>query len=122
MMLTGYSGVNGIVQFLTIVILFVIVVAITLFATRWMSNYQKGKSLGTNIEIIETYRISVNKYVQIIRVGDKYLAIAVGKDEVTFLSEVAQDEIHLPERTSMPMPDFASILEKIRNKNNKKQE
>lgn len=119
MMLTGYSGVNGIVQFLTVVILFVIVVAITLFATRWMSNYQKGKSIGANIEIIETYRISVNKYVQIIRVGDKYLAIAVGKDEITFLSEIVQDEIRLPEKNNMPMPDFASILEKIRSKNKK---
>lgn len=116
MVLTEYSSANGFVQFLTVVILFIIVMAITLFATRWMTNYQKGKSYGANIEVIETYRIAVNKYIQIIRIGEKYLAVAVGKDEVTFLSEVEQEDIRLPEKMSSPMPNFASVLEKIKIK------
>ncbi len=115
MLLTVSDSANGIIQFLTVFVIFVFVVAITLFTTRWIGNYQKGKSLGANIEVIETYKITNNKYVQIIRMGEKYLAIAIGKDEITFLTELTEDGIHLTENVSEPMLDFASVLEKIKN-------
>ena len=73
------------VQFMTVLILFVFVLAITAFVTRWIGGYQKGKSAGANMELIESLRLSSNKYVQIVRIGRKYLAVAVCKDTVTIL-------------------------------------
>ncbi|MDR2889628.1 MAG: flagellar biosynthetic protein FliO [Lachnospiraceae bacterium] len=113
-MLTLTAGNGGVVQLLTVVVIFVFVLAITYLSTKWLANYQKGRSVGSNIEVIETYRLTVNKYVQIVRIGNKYLAIAVGKDEVTFLTELNHDDLHLPEVVSGTMPDFASVLEKIK--------
>ncbi len=41
-----------------------------------------------NMEIVEGLRLSPNKFLQIVRVGDKYVCIAVGKDEVTYICDV----------------------------------
>lgn len=113
---TMSGSINAITQFLTLIFIFIIVIVITLIATRWIANYQKGSSLisGANIETVETYRLTANKYVQILRVGDKYLAVAVGRDEVTFLTELSPDEIRFKEAKVSNTPDFAGLLSKLK--------
>lgn len=113
-MLALSGSTNGIAQFLTVLIIFIFVLAITFLSTKWLANYQKSHTAGTNIKVIETVRLTVNKYIQIVKVGDKYLVVAIGKDEVTFLCEINPEELHLPEATSGSRPDFASVLEKIK--------
>ena len=48
--------------------------AATYFATRFVGNYQKNKLSGSNIQILETMRISNTKYIQVIKVGGKCFA------------------------------------------------
>jgi flagellar protein FliO/FliZ len=108
------DGITGIVQFVTVVVIFIFVVGITLITTRWIANYQKGSAITGNIEVIETFRLTTNKYVQIIRVGEKYLAIAIGKDEVHMLAELAEEDLQLDRSNQGVMPDFAGILGKFR--------
>ncbi|MDR0220862.1 MAG: flagellar biosynthetic protein FliO [Lachnospiraceae bacterium] len=108
------DGITGIVQFVTVVVIFIFVVGITLIATRWLANYQKGSALTGNIEVIETFRLTTNKYVQIIRVGEKYLAIAIGKDEVHVLAQLAEEEIKRAPAGQGVIPDFAGILARFR--------
>ena len=88
MYLTVLTGVNGIVQLITVAVLFIIVLVMTYFTTRFIGNYQKGHLSCTNIQIIDTMRLSQNKLIQIVRTGDKYFAIAVCKDTVTLLGEI----------------------------------
>ena len=116
MMLLTTDAVSGIAQFITVLILFVAVLWVTWAVTKWTAGYQKGKWAGGNIEMLESVRIASDKYVQIIRVADKYLAVAVAKDTVTFLAE-------LDESALMPRADeagvkmnFQELLEKVREK------
>lgn len=122
MLLTVSNSTNSYLQFLTVLIIFVFVLGITWFFTRWMANLQKGRTHGANIEIIETYKITANKYVQIIKTGDKYLAIGIGKDTITMLAEIPAEQIHLPDKAGDAMPDFKKIFEKakIMDKDRKK--
>lgn len=122
MLLTVSSSTNSFLQFLTVLIIFVFVLGITWFFTRWMANLQKGRTYGSNIEVIETYKITVNKYIQIIKTGDKYLAIGIGKDTITMLAEIPAEQIHLPDKEGDTMPDFKKIFEKakIMDKDRKK--
>jgi flagellar protein FliO/FliZ len=108
------DGITGIVQFVTVVVIFIFVVAITLLTTRWIANYQKGSAFTGNIEVIETFRLTTNKYVQIIRVGEKYMAIAIGKDEVHLLAELAKEDIQRAPAGQGLMPDFAGILGRLK--------
>lgn len=49
-----------------------------------------------NFEIIDSMRLSNNKYIMIIRVGNRrYFAVGVGKDEFTKLGELSEDEVIL---------------------------
>ena len=117
------DGVNSIVQLLTLVFIFVFVLAIAVIATRWIVKYQRGAAVATindasrvtNIEIVETYRLTIDKYVQIIRVGERYLAIAIGKNEVSLLTELSQDELHFVTENPNAMIDFAGLFTKFKN-------
>lgn len=101
------------VQFMTVLILFVFVLGITAFVTKWIGGYQKSRSVGANMELIESLRLSNNKYVQIVRVGRKYLAVAVCKDTVTMLSEVPEEDLNFPEGSLGGASTFRDVLAKI---------
>ena len=80
-------------QFITVLLIFVVVLGITAVVTRWVATYQKQQCVNQNIEVIETTRIANNKYIQIIRAGEKYMVIAVCKDTVTMLGEIPEEQL-----------------------------
>lgn len=121
MLLSLSSKTNSFLQFLTVLILFVVVLVITYMTTRWISNYQKGKNQGANIEVIETTRIAPNKVVQIIRIGEKYIAVASGKDEVTMLTEIPKEELNLFDGGS-GSTDFSQVFERVKKLTEKEKE
>lgn len=100
-------------------IVFVLVLVATYFFTRWMAGYQKEKTSGGNIEIIETARISTTKYIQIVRIGNKYIAIGVGKDEITNLGEISGEELIIKEGDPGETVSFREILEKFKSEKKK---
>lgn len=114
MLLSVTTRMDSYLQFITVLILFVFVLVITYLVTKWIAKYQKGKALVGNLEVIETCKLASNKYVQIIRVGSKYLVIAVGKDEVHMLSELTEDQLSFRELEQEQMVNFASVLEKMK--------
>ncbi|MBO5474195.1 MAG: flagellar biosynthetic protein FliO [Lachnospiraceae bacterium] len=105
------------IQFLTILIIFVFVLAVTYWVTKWTAGYQKSKTVGANMEMIETLRLTNNKYVQIIRVGQKYLAVAVCKDTVTMLAEIPADELCLSEGEGSKVSSFRDVLARVQKGN-----
>ncbi len=101
---------DGYVQFITVLIIFVLVLAVTALVTKWIASYQKEQSVNVNIEVIETTRISNNKYIQVIRLGERYVAVAVCKDTVTLLGEIPKEQ--LKERNGSPNFRFKDILDR----------
>ena len=114
MLLSVATRMDSYLQFVTVLILFVLVLAITYLVTKWIANYQKGKAIVGNLEVIETCRITANKYVQIVRAGSKYLVIGLGKDEIHMLSELSEDEINLQDVRKEQTMDFSSILDEVK--------
>lgn len=116
MLLAEVSKLDSIIQFLTVLIIFVFVLGATWFTTRYIAGVQKGKLKGNNFEIIDSFRISQNKYMQIIRIGDRYLAIAVCKDTVTVLTELSEDVVIRPEEAGMGSPiQFEEFFKKAKS-------
>lgn len=113
-MILAVSGrTDSYVQFMTILVLFVFVLGITYVVTRWIGGYQKSAASNANMEVVETLRMSNNKYVQIIRIGQKYLAVAVCKDSVTMLTEIPKEDLCLAEGSSGGLSGFKDVLTKI---------
>ena len=104
-------------QFLTVILVFVLVLAITYLTTRFVGNYQKARSVNRNFEVIETYRITNGKYLQIVKIGEKYVVIGIGKDNVTNICELSADDIKpAPESPGLGVDAFKSLLDKARER------
>ena len=114
------SGWESFFQLIGVLLVFVFVLVVTYFCTRFIANYQKGVTANKNIRVIETFRVANNKFIQIIEVGRAYFVIAVSKDTVTLLGEIDKEElIWLPDRdTQSPMvrENFQEILQKLKDK------
>ena len=101
-------------QFISVLIIFILVLGATYFVTKWIADYQRGTTAaGKNIQIMETCRISQTKYIQIIRIGGRYTAIAVSKDQVTSLGDVKEEDLIFKDETQENV-NFKDVLEKIK--------
>ncbi len=93
MLLTVVSRVESVAQFFTVLIIFIAVLGLTWLTTRYIAGFQKGSMKGSNIEIVDSFRLSQNKVIEIVRIADKFVAIAVCKDTVTVLAQLSEDAI-----------------------------
>jgi flagellar protein FliO/FliZ len=121
MILLVSERVDSYLQFFTVLIVFVFVLALTYWVTKWTAGFQKSRTTGANMEIIETLRLSNSKYVQIIKVGQKYLAVAVCKDTVTMLTEIPEGDLNLNGDETARM-SFKDVLAKIQKGNSLEKE
>ncbi len=91
------GSVSNFLQFIVVLLIFIFVLVLTYVVTKLLAGYQQGNMTNKNIKTIETYRITQNKYIQIVQIGNKYVAISVCKDTVTFLTELSEEDIiYLP--------------------------
>lgn len=109
---------DSIIKLITAVIVFAFVLVITYLTTRFIGNYQAKSMHGRNFDVLETYRISPNKYMQIIRAGSRYLVIAVCKDSITMLAELDETEIDVSDtdetKKTMSVPAFSDMFEQMK--------
>lgn len=119
MILLASAG-ESIFELIVVLVIFVGILLLTYYTTKWIAGYQKGRMVNQNLELIETLKITNNKYVQILRAGkDKYLVIGVGKDEISRLGELTEDEVKLlSEDASEEKATFRNILDSFRKNHN----
>lgn len=108
---------DSIGQLLTVILIFIFVLALTYFATKLTAGLQRGRLAGSNVEILETYKIAPTKYIQVVKIGKKYFSYVVCKDTVTLLGEMAEDDITAPGREETGQAatiNFKEIFDKFR--------
>ncbi len=115
---------QSLIQLIGVLIIFLFVLIITYFTTKWVGGFQKTQMSRGNLSVVETVRIANNKYIQIVKVGDVYLVIAVGKDEVTKLAELSEDQLSYLqlEDSGRTQESFQDILNKLKEHFPKKQD
>lgn len=129
------SSLDSFVQLVGVIVVFALVLILTYFTTKWIGGFQKAQMAGRSFQVIDTIRIAGGKYIQVLKMGDVYLVVAVGKDTVTLLAQLTEDEIGLTEEQiknagqSAGVPSgvatqetFQEILEKIKGHFPKKQD
>lgn len=115
------SGWESFFQLVGILLIFLFVLVLTYLVTKWIAGYQQGITLHRNIQVMETFRVNNNKFIQIIQVGKKYLVISVCKDTINVLTELTEDQL-----TSFPSAEdrkeiklnesFQEILDNLKKK------
>lgn len=114
------SSLKSVGQLICVILLFLFVLFLAYVAARIAGSFQSSfLNKRSNVKVIEVFRLSNNKVIEIVKIGDRYLALAVCKDSVTVLTELAGNEIKEQETALEPI-DFKNILEKIRNEKHDK--
>ncbi|MCR4721090.1 MAG: flagellar biosynthetic protein FliO [Lachnospiraceae bacterium] len=89
---------NSALKLVGLVLLCAIIIVACYYTTRFIgkkSQGVQGQAGGKNIKALETFRVTQNKYLQLIKCGDKYLLIGVSKDNITVLSEIDGESLLL---------------------------
>jgi flagellar protein FliO/FliZ len=107
---------DSFVQFITVLLIFVFVLAITYFVTRWIGGFNRRQSISGNIEVIESARIAPNIFVEIVRIGKRYVALSVSKESSAYICDVPEEDIVFREDGSAGGVNFSDILNKVRNR------
>lgn len=109
------SKLQSIGQLICVFLLFLFVLFLAYMAARVTGSLQAGAlNKYSNIKVIEIYRLSNTKLIEIVQIGAKYYALAVGKDDIQVICQLDPDEIKRQETTIEPI-NFKNILEKMKN-------
>lgn len=115
-----FSKWDSFFQLIGVLLIFLFVLVITYVTTRWIGQYQQGMMQNKNIQVVETFRVSNNKFIQIIQVGKKYLVISVCKDVVNILTELTEEDLiwkpSQEERGVKVNENFQQIFTKLKDK------
>jgi len=110
------SSSNSIWELIGLVLLLIVILIATYYTTRFVGR-AKGNQLRTgNFDLIDSYRISPNKMLQIIKVSGKYLVIAISKENIEFITELEEDKVTIRDLGSTNKQSFKKIFENIKGK------
>lgn len=113
---SGFSAGWSIVKLILITVL---VLVLAFYSTRMIAKYQNNTwSAKNNIQFIESYRVGGNKMIAIAKIGEKYYALGIGKEEIHVIAELDKDDLRLPEQvkdTSDKMAPKMSFKEVLAN-------
>lgn len=109
---------DNFLQFISVLFVFVVILIVAYFVARWIGAQGQGRGQfgNRNIRVVEGYRMGPNKTIQIVKVGNKFFVLGVGKDEISYLGEVEEEDLAITEDTMKPLLDFKDFLAKAKNK------
>ena len=115
---------RSLMQLIGVLIIFVFVLIITYFTTKWVGGFQKTQMFKGNLTVLETIRIANGKFLQLVKAGEQYFVIAVGKDEVTKIAELTEDQLSVQTSDDMKnsQESFQEIFNKLKDHFPKKQD
>jgi len=120
------DSINGSLELLGMLIIFILILVATYYTTKWIGKSDIVNGSARNIIVLETYRISPGKVIQIVKTGKKYLVIGVTKEHIEMLTELSEDEYDEQPIVTKKELKFQDVLLKVKNeafkKRNKKDE
>lgn len=99
-----------------LVLLLVVILIAAYYTTKFVGNYKFGQLRTSNFKLIDSYHIAPNKMLQIVKVANKYIVLAVSKDSIEYITELEESEVMLRDTGSVEKLSFKKILEKIKEK------
>lgn len=114
------SGTIGnILQLIGLIIVFILILFATYYTSRWIGKNSFTQQRAANIQVIETFRLSQTKYIQIIRAGtERYFVIAVSKEDITYIAELnKEDIIFRDDNQAAEKISFSDIMKKLKKQN-----
>jgi flagellar protein FliO/FliZ len=116
----GISNLDSLFQLIGVSILFIIILVVTYYTTRFVGGVKMGITRNSNFKVLETFKVTQNKYLQLIQIGTRYFVISVSKDDIRFLAELNETEIMLQEESKLPKNNFTELFHSVMKKQQEK--
>ena len=117
MVLMRTSGTIGsLAQIFGMLVAFALIVAAAYFVSKYFGKYALKAKENSNIKVVETSRITVDKYLQIIDVNGQYFLIGISKNNINLISEIDSDRIKACTPKEIEKFSFKEFLEKAKSK------
>ena len=112
-LITKYSTFAGIFKLIFLVIIFIVILVLSYLVTKWYANSGLVKNKTNNIEIKESFQLAPGKTISIVRIGEKYIALAQFKDNVVKLAELTEEELILNREVEISDSSFKDVFSNI---------
>ena len=112
-LITKYSTFAGIFKLIFLVIIFIVIFVLSYLVTKWYANSGLVKNKTNNIEIKESFQLAPGKTISIVRIGEKYVALAQFKDNVVKLAELTEEELILNREVEISDSSFKDVFSNI---------
>ena len=106
---------DSFIQLVGLSLLLIVILIAAYYTTKFVGGIKVGQLKNSNFKVIDAYRISPNKVIQIVKIANKYMVIAVGKDSINYITELEEAEIFFRDENTGEKLIFKQILEKLRN-------
>ena len=117
MVLMRTSGTIGsLAQIFGMLVAFALIVAAAYFVSKYFGKYALKTRENSNIKVVETSRVTADKYLQIVEVGGRYFLIGITKTNINLISEVDGDKIKANLPVEAERFSFKEFLDKAKSK------
>ena len=112
---------QNLLEFFGLIIIFIVVLVACWATTRFVASKQLIQKNMGNFEVIETYSIARDRFLQLVRIGKRYFVLSVSKDSINVISEIPKEELNLDKKTgSTAVNGFSNVLDSLLKKSSKK--
>ena len=123
MLATAQNSIQSLFELLGLILIFVIVLVVCYYTTRFVAGRQLVQKKMGNFEVVETFAIAQNKYLQLIRMGNKYVVLAIAKDSISYVTELDENEVcQIQNNAAVSGKNFKEILSGFTKKAEEKKE
>ena len=114
-MFVGLIGTSTLASFIKLILLciaFVFILIGSYYFTKWYAGSGMVKNKTKNIQVMESYPLGPGKQVCILKLGEKYIAVAICKEQVTVLTELPEEQL-IFEETTIQNAGFSEVFGKL---------
>lgn len=121
-LITDFSAITDIFRFIALFIVFIIILVLAFYFTKWYANSGLVKKGYGNIKIVESYQLAPGKIIYIVKIGNKFVSIMTSKDNIVKLTELSKEDIEITEIKPSDV-SFKDVMgQMIKNKKKKDDE
>ncbi|MFG6394762.1 MAG: flagellar biosynthetic protein FliO [Lachnospiraceae bacterium] len=113
-LITEFSATAGIFRFIVLFIVFIAVLVLAFYFTKWYANSGLVKKGYGNIKVVESYQVAPGKIIYIVKIGSQYVSIMTSKDNIVKLTELSYEDLELHE-TEFNNTSFKDVMGQMIN-------
>lgn len=108
-----FSTANNVLQLIGLVLLLIVILAAAYYTSKFLGKLKLGQLKSSNFNVIDSYQISPNKMLQIVKIANKYVVISVSKDNISFITELDEAQVLLKDTNIGEKQNFKQIFNKL---------